>query len=147
MVRYRTRLVRSRIIYALLLLGALCASGFAACLAVDRYPRLEKAFVVGAGASFLAALLMLLVLLLTGGLPWWDFDLAGGVFAYKPKGSPARAGLIGVAVLFMVFVCEVLPRWMGVEVELLMHIIVAVSVAVFGYLAYVEFRGKPEDKE
>ena len=145
MVRYRTHLVRSRTIYVLLLLGALCAIGFAACLAVDKYPRLEKAFVVGAGASFSVALLTVLILLARGRLP--ETDLGGGEFAWRPKGSPLRAALLGAAGLVLVFVFGVLPRLMGVDLGVVMDVIAVLALLLYGYLAYVEFRGKREDKE
>jgi hypothetical protein len=132
------------VVYVLLLLGAACAVGFAAC--IGKYPRLEKAFAIGAGASFFAAFATVVTLLATGRLASWEVNLAGGVFAYEPKGSRLRAGLIAAAGLLLVFVAEVLPRLMGLDLGFPMDVIVVANGAMLGYLVYLELAARRKRK-
>ena len=64
MVRMRPRMVKSRLVYVLLLIGAGCLIGFFASMDRFAYPRVGNAFAFAAGASFLAALVVTLTLLL-----------------------------------------------------------------------------------
>lgn len=144
----RVRWVRSALVYVLLLMGAACGIGYAVCVSLGlgtsprSYARLEKALAVGAAASFLVAVLAIAILVVRGKAPTRDITLAGGVFAYEPKGSLLRVALIIGLIALALFIAEGLPLLVGHVQPIGVHVLALVYVLMMGYLAYVEYAAR-----
>ena len=129
------RWVNSRVVYALLLSGAVFAIAFAACML--RNPKLENAFAVAAGVSFFGVLVASLILFVRGRLPKVDMEVARRE-SYDLRSPLLRALLTGAALLALAFSFEVMPYLMGLNLGAPVHWSMVAMTAMCGYLIYTE---------